>query len=692
MSEFQATRAIDDIDNIALDTSKTTQLVIQWKIMSVSSDAELSALRHLTEKKRIGERQPSERSRMAFDMILDFKGAERIEQNLHHEFPHLKDPWREGSRLNRVLLSKMSSFNVDHRRAFESLSSIPNGLMFLNGCPGTFQYISTLVYDTSNHALGAGKTEFNMVLAALIQSRRDMSNKRHSPVLFLVDINKTVDDAANRYFRLCREAGLGSLRIIRMHGFPYEMRKSQKLQQVSSKADDSTIITTDFTKRFLTTASLVKTNLAATEGSESRGGKAPTLDEAAWQYFESHKSADVFAGLQKLLTWMQTEGALPSADWKSLRERVKTLYVAVLSQADFIATTPVAAASGQFASLFRPKVIIIDEAPHARELTTLIAIAYYNPKLWMFTGDVRQTEPFVKGGSKMDMEKRGLKHNPYHDQLKLSTMARAAHVGALSAQLLINNRAHGNLHRLPSDLFYDGQMRSSYTTPETMYPKGTAYLKDYLANIGGISYPLRENRIIVHLAEASERRLKSSFWNPQHHEWVLKQARQLLHDGKFLSLKPDRKGTIMIATPYKSAAGEYQAAIKRWPEEWRDRVEILTVDKSQGNQADVVILDMVRTSTVGFMDNPQRLNVAVTRALQAEIIVMNEKMTTRPFRGMRIKTTYTSKLWEDTLYAGRLFEFHGNQVQAQYGLIPRHLNLATAPVGVAPILPRKTLA
>jgi rhamnogalacturonyl hydrolase YesR len=91
------------------------------------------------------------------------------------------------------------------------------------------------------------------------------------------------------------------------------------------------------------------------------------------------------------------------------------------------------------------------------------------------------------------------------------------------------------------------------------------------------------------------------------------------------------------------------------------------------------------------MDNPQRLNVAMTRALQAEIIVMNEKMTTRPSQGMRIKTTYTSKLWEDTLYAGRLFEFHENQVQSQQILNPRHTNVATASVREAPVLTSNSL-
>lgn len=649
MSEFQTASAIDDIANITVDKERSTNLIIQWSIASVSSDAELAALRHLTEQKRIGERQPSKRSQVAFRTILDFQGAEKTFENLFDDFPHLESPWKREHRLKPTLLKKFASFNTDHRAAYESLRSIPNGLMFINGCPGMLETCVHQSDITNLTVSGAGKTEFNMVLAALIQSRRDRENNRHSPVLFLVDINKTVDDAANRYLRLCKEVGL-KLRIVRMHGFPYEMRNSCKIQQASSKADGASNTTVDFTRRFLTTASLASE--ARLTPSDDR---APTLDEAAWQYFESHKHAEIFASLQKLLNKMRTEGALPSDDWKALRSRVKTLYTAVLAQADFIATTPVAA-SGHFANLFRPKVIFIDEAPHARELTTLIPVAYFDPKVWIFTGDVKQTEPFVKGGSKHDMERNGLKLNPHTSQLKLSTMARAARVGALNAQLLVNNRAYGNLHRLPSLLFYEGQMKSGYEAANAMYPRSTEYLRNYLSQVSGFPYRLEENRIIVHLASGSEKRHRSSFWNPCHHDWVLAQTKMLLQNGEFESLRPSKQGTVMIATPYKSAARKYQEAIKHWPQEWKDRLEVLTVDKSQGNQADVVILDMVRTETVGFMDNPQRLNVAITRARQAEIIVMNPKMTTRP-SGQ--ETTYTSQLWKDTSFHNRIFEPEG---------------------------------
>lgn len=43
-------------------------------------------------------------------------------------------------------------------------------------------------------------------------------------------------------------------------------------------------------------------------------------------------------------------------------------------------------------------------------------------------------------------------------------------------------------------------------------------------------------------------------------------------------------------------------------------IDVSTVDSFQGQEADIVILSTVRTSKPGFVDDPQRLNVALTRA------------------------------------------------------------------------------
>lgn len=52
-------------------------------------------------------------------------------------------------------------------------------------------------------------------------------------------------------------------------------------------------------------------------------------------------------------------------------------------------------------------------------------------------------------------------------------------------------------------------------------------------------------------------------------------------------------------------------------------LKLCTVDKFQGQEADIVFLSLVRTDRVGFLDNPNRLNVGVTRAKYQLVIIGN---------------------------------------------------------------------
>ncbi|UKZ74284.1 hypothetical protein TrVFT333_001946 [Trichoderma virens FT-333] len=602
IGQLQVSGALDDFSGMVLDESNQRSISIRWDISSQTFEAELDALHFFVAPKRSEKRGPGYRARLAFAMLQHFQAEGPEMVNLLEKYPHLAQPSDPAHKISPILLKKFAQFNGDHVAAHEGLGRIKNGLYFVNGCPG------------------AGKTEWNMVISALIQSHHTYATKRiPHQILFLVDINQTVSDAADRYYCLCKEAGL-DVQIIRMHGWPYEMRNSNRLNRSGGQSEkDDGNADTDFTKSFLTTVGL--THHAKLERD---GRRAPNLDEAAWDHYEKHKH-DSYPGLTKLLDRIEKEEVLDGEDWRLLRRLVTGLYRDVLAGADFVATTPVAA-SGSFAKLFRPEIVFVDEAPHARELTTLIPLAYFDPVAWIFTGDVKQTRPFVDScGSERTAQLKGLKFNPYAEQLRFSTMARAAAADALDQKLLVNNRAYGNLQRLPSEMFYDGEMTSGHSE-EAMYPPSTKYLKDHLEKLSG-KQNLEENRLVVSFETSSEETHRSSFWNPKQHHWVIEQVKCLLEDAKFQSVS-GTPGTIMIQTPTALPTG------------------ILTVDKAQGNQADVVFLDMVRTTSVGFMDDPQRLNVAITRARQAEIIVMHVRMNYRQAKGCR-RTKYATQVWAD---------------------------------------------
>ena len=69
-------------------------------------------------------------------------------------------------------------------------------------------------------------------------------------------------------------------------------------------------------------------------------------------------------------------------------------------------------------------------------------------------------------------------------------------------------------------------------------------------------------------------------------------------------------------------------------------VEVCTVDRFQGQEADLVFLSMVRRRGVGFLDNRNRMNVALTRAKYQTVIVGDKT----PFR--KDKTEFLNRMAE----------------------------------------------
>lgn len=62
-----------------------------------------------------------------------------------------------------------------------------------------------------------------------------------------------------------------------------------------------------------------------------------------------------------------------------------------------VVITPVAASNAKLRDSFRPDIVIVDDAATMREITTLIPIAFFDPKAWIITGDVAQKPPHISG-------------------------------------------------------------------------------------------------------------------------------------------------------------------------------------------------------------------------------------------------------------------------------------------------------
>ena len=81
---------------------------------------------------------------------------------------------------------------------------------------------------------------------------------------------------------------------------------------------------------------------------------------------------------------------------------------------------------------------------------------------------------------------------------------------------------------------------------------------------------------------------------------------------------------IAIISPYAIQIKLLKQLIsQRW-----NKLEISTIDAFQGSEKEVIILSAVRANTegkLGFLKNPQRMNVAITRAKKQFILIANAK-------------------------------------------------------------------
>ncbi|KAF9478007.1 hypothetical protein BDN70DRAFT_774162, partial [Pholiota conissans] len=77
-----------------------------------------------------------------------------------------------------------------------------------------------------------------------------------------------------------------------------------------------------------------------------------------------------------------------------------------------------------------------------------------------------------------------------------------------------------------------------------------------------------------------------------------------------------------VVTPYDAQRAEIERALKAQNLHWK---WVYTLDSFQGNEADYLLISIVRTGTQpGFLNSRKRMNVLLTRCRKAAIIVTSK--------------------------------------------------------------------
>ena len=186
----------------------------------------------------------------------------------------------------------------------------------------------------------------------------------------------------------------------------------------------------------------------------------------------------------------------------------------------------------------------------------------------------------------------------------------------LLTKLVRNYRSHPTLLTIPSRLFYNNEL----------VPSAPAALVDR-ALTGAVKLPNQDIPFIFHGIRGEEMRETNnpSLYNPTEILQVLSYLKQFTKE----LFTPEDIGVI---TPYKKQAEKTRMMIQSVKDLGSRDIKVASVEDFQGQERPVIIISTVRSNNalptdrrrlLGFLQNPKRFNVAITRAQALLVVVGN---------------------------------------------------------------------
>ena len=264
--------------------------------------------------------------------------------------------------------------------------------------------------------------------------------------------------------------------------------------------------------------------------------------------------------------------------------------------------------------------VFIDEAGQAIEPEVLLPIVLSTGPgtQAVLAGDPYQLGPVIKNPQCEDLglavsllerymdldiyeRKEQYKDHNYYDPIILTKLIR-------------NYRSHPELLTVPSQMFYENEL----------VPCAPSSLVDRVLNTG-LSIPNPAVPFVFHgvVGEEMKENNNPSLYNPTEIVQVLTYIRLFIKAG-FSSSE------IGVITPYRKQAEKTRMMIQSLSDVDFRLIKVASVEDFQGQERPIIIISTVRSNNslpsekvrlLGFLQNPKRFNVAVTRA-QAMLVVI----------------------------------------------------------------------
>ncbi|XP_024357532.1 regulator of nonsense transcripts 1 homolog [Physcomitrium patens] len=370
---------------------------------------------------------------------------------------------------------------------------------------------------------------------------------------------------------------------------------------------------------------------------KSREAVSSPVEHLTLHYQVRHLDTTDKSELHKLQLLKDELGELSSSDEKKYKSLKRATEREISQSADVICCTCVGAGDPRLAN-FRFRQVLVDESTQATEPECLIPLVL-GAKQLVLVGDHCQLGPVI-------MCKKAARAG-----LAQSLFERLVLLGVKPIRLQVQYRMHPSLSEFPSNSFYEGTLQNGVTTSDRL--------------LSQIDFPWPvPNRPMFFYVQMGQEEISASgtsYLNRGEAGNVEKIVTTFLKSG----VVPAQIGVI---TPYEGQRAYIVNNMARngsLRQQLYKEIEVASVDSFQGREKDFIIVSCVRSNEhqgIGFLNDPRRLNVALTRARFGIVILGNPKVLSKQPLWNTLLTHYKE---HEVLVEGSLNNLKQSMVQFQ---------------------------
>ncbi|TAQ90062.1 hypothetical protein B7494_g1619 [Chlorociboria aeruginascens] len=319
---------------------------------------------------------------------------------------------------------------------------------------------------------------------------------------------------------------------------------------------------------------------------------------------EQVRSNDSNLDLAKLTQLKSELGELSSQDEKKFKTLTRAAEREILSNADVICCTCVGAGDPRLAKM-KFRTVLIDESTQSAEPECMIPLVL-GCKQVVLVGDHQQLGPVI-------MNKKAAKAG-----LAQSLFERLISLQLKPIRLNVQYRMHPCLSEFPSNMFYEGSLQNGVTMQQRLrrdvdfpWPVGDTPMM-FWSNLGNEEISASGTSYLNRTEASNVEKIVTRFFKA--------------------GVQPADIGVI---TPYEGQRSYVVSSMQNtgtFKKETYKEIEVASVDAFQGREKDFIVLSCVRSNDhqgIGFLSDPRRLNVALTRAKYGLVILGNPKVLSK---------------------------------------------------------------